>query len=219
MGLFDNTEEKHDKNLQKVLKRKNIYEGIKCIVTLPDEELIIKSTGAFTKGLATASMGLVGLAATSGVSQERRQIQKFSMMQITEKGVVFKKAGKDKKDLRVPYEDIIGAEHIDGLLHDKREIFIYLLENQEIKVQINYVRGIHESRDTKLLRDHIIDIINENARGKDYEESGWGLESNQESQNPTSNDDINELERLANMYNQGLLTEEEFHAMKQKIIN
>ena len=73
------------------------------------------------------------------------------------------------------------------------------------------------------LIDHIVNVINERAKGLEYEESGWGLEhAAKEQSEPETKQEINslmdELERLGNMYEKGLLTDEEFTAIKNKLI-
>ena len=68
-------------------------------------------------------------------------------------------------------------------------------------------------------------MVNERATGAENEEAGWGLESTNEdtlleSSTPQieENDSTSELEKIVDMYTKGLLTDEEFAAMKQKII-
>ena len=68
-----------------------------------------------------------------------------------------------------------------------------------------------------------MDVLNERACGAQFEEAGWGLEHgiNEQSEPETkqeSNFLMDELERLGNMYEKGLLTDEEFAAMKKKLI-
>ena len=175
MGLFrkDITDQEKNEILENFYNN-CLDNGFLCKVILPQEELILHSYGAFTKGVATAGMGLVGLAATSGVSQEKKRITKRTQIKLVDKGIVFHKAGQDTKDLRIPYEDIICAEHIEGLLHSKEEIIITLLENQEIIVLLNPILSLHPNRDLKILRDHLIEVINRNAKGSsDPSEEGW----------------------------------------------
>ena len=73
----------------------------------------------------------------------------------------------------------------------------------------------------KILGNHIITTLNERACGAQYEEVGWGLEHATAEPTETkqeSNSLMDELERLGNMYEKGLLTDEEFVAMKKKLI-
>ena len=68
-----------------------------------------------------------------------------------------------------------------------------------------------------------MDVLNERACGAQFEEAGWGLEhgTNEQSEPETKQECnflMDELERLGNMYEKGLLTDEEFAAMKKKLI-
>lgn len=73
----------------------------------------------------------------------------------------------------------------------------------------------------EVILNHIANIINERACGAQYEEAGWGIEHGTVEPQETKQESsslINELERLGNIYEKGLLTEEEFKAMKKKLI-
>ena len=76
----------------------------------------------------------------------------------------------------------------------------------------------------KIVVDHISNNINERARGAQLEETGWHIEySAQPAAEPVIGQEstslMDELERLGNMYEKGLLTDEEFAAMKKKLID
>lgn len=213
---------KKQKKIDEILIENNIFEGIKVNAVFPDKELKIQSHGGLTKGAATLGFGLVGLAATSGVKQkEQRRTLKNIIFQVAEKGVVFKNAALDGKDLRIPYENIVSLK-IATIKFGKKEnvmkgsLILNLLENQEIGILLLGLRG--EKRD--VVTNKLLEVINERARGIENEESGWGLPSEniEQIEENSQPDHINELEKIMNMYEKGLLTEEEFITMKKKII-
>ena len=75
-----------------------------------------------------------------------------------------------------------------------------------------------------IILDHIAEIVNEHATGEQYDEAGWGIEQvtsatsePQETKQETGSL-MDELERLGNMYEKGLLTEEEFTLAKKKLL-
>lgn len=204
--------------------KNNIFEGIKVNAMFPDKELKIKSHGMATKGIATLSFGLIGLAATSGVKQEEKNRTMMTVFQVAEKGVVFKNATSDGKDLRIPYDNII-----DISLHEVKagkvkitsgNLILTLLENQKINIRI---LGIVAGKKLNIIINHLLDVINERANGGKYEENGWGLEHTEnvssENEEKIEPDSIaNELEKVVELYQKGLLTDEEFTTMKKRII-
>ena len=98
---------KNRKKTDKILEAYNIFEGIHVKATFPEEELVLKSHGGLAKGAATLGFGLVGLAATSGVKQKKQKKTIKTDLQVVDKGIVFKKATADGKDLRLPYDNIV----------------------------------------------------------------------------------------------------------------
>ncbi len=48
------------------------FNGVKCELVFSEKELILKTHSGTTRALATLGFGLVGLAATSNVKQERQ---------------------------------------------------------------------------------------------------------------------------------------------------
>ena len=212
MGLLDNFKKSDDEIKEEALMEYNIFEGIFAWVTFPDKQLKVSTSSGVTRGVATLAFGLIGLAATSGIKQKEKFRELKTTFQIVDKGIVFKNATLDGKDLRIPYDNIIGAQRAKD-----DDLVITLLENQEIYIFFSNFRKI-EYR--KFVVQHVIDTINERACGAQYEESGWGLEHGtaepQESKQQSNL--MDELERLGNMYEKGLLTDEEFAAMKKKLI-
>ena len=206
-----------DLSEDKVLEKYNVFEGIECTAVLPEKQLKSMGKSGATKGLATFAFGFVGLAATSGVSQneENREIQ--TIFQIVEKGIVFKNGTIQGADLRIPYSEIIKMESIPykNKYHPSFGI-ITLLENK--RIIINKDMGENESN---ILMNHITNIINERACGAQYEEVGWGLDHATAEPHETKQESstlMDELERLGNMYGKRLLTEEEFTLAKKKLL-
>jgi len=229
MGLFDGkTDEDY---IEEMLAKYNVFEGVKCKAIFPNKQLQIATSSGLKKGAATLAFGLVGLAATSGVKQEENKRKLKTTFQIVEKGIVFKKATINSEDLRIPYENIVKIEKIFSnrpkikSLGPSRPskpkpyaLKVLLLKNQEIKISF----GDLNLYSTSYFINHITNIINERACGAKYEETGWGLEhATVEEATETkseSNSLMDELERLGNMYEKGLLSDEEFAAMKKKLI-
>ena len=216
MRLFGN--KKTDEEIrEEALTECNIFEGVRCDVIFPDTQLKIGTHSGLAKGAATLAFGFVGLAATSGVKHTEENRRMITIIQVVEKGVVFKKATEDNKDLRIPYESIVKAEHREG--EPKNKAYIILLENQDIELRV-------ANSPSKLIyndfaTNHLINIINERACGAQYEEAGWGLEhatAEPQETKQESNSLMDELERLGNMYEKGLLTDEEFKLAKSKLL-
>lgn len=160
-------------------------------------------------------MGFVGYAATSGFEQNEvnREIQ--TIFQVVDNGVVLKNATLQSSDLRIPYEEIIEME---VYVHKSRPSFgkLILLENKPIVIKLDVTKF-----ESDVILEHIAEIVNEHATGDEHDESGWGLEQvTEETVEIKQETDslMDELERLGNMYEKGLLTDEEFSAMKKKLI-
>lgn len=201
-----------------VLDKYNIFEGFNCKVVLPEKQLKTSGKSGATKGLATFAFGFVGMAATSGVSQneENREIQ--TIFQVVDKGIVFKNGNIDGSDMRIPYGEIVKAESFDT---DNKYVhticILTLLENKRIIIKNN----LFDKNESRIVIEHTVNVINERAYGAQYEEAGWGLEHATAETPETKQESstlMDELERLGNMYEKGLLTDEEFAEMKKKLI-
>lgn len=227
MGFFDGKTKKD--HIEEMIIENNVFEGIKCEAIFPNKQLQIGTSSGLKKGAATLAFGLVGLAATSGIKHEEKKRKLTTIFQIVDKGVVFKKATINGEDLRIPYENIIEIKKSNpktfkvrtankiSVNLDPSTFKILLLKNQEIIIRLNNLNLYSTSDFIK----HIANIVNERACGSQYEETGWGLEHATAEQIETkqeSNSLMDELERLGNMYKEGLLTDEEFAAMKKKLI-
>lgn len=212
MALFSK-----DISEDEVLDNYNIFEGIECTALLPEKQLKTTGKSGATKGLATFAFGFVGLAATSGMSQneENREIQ--TILQIVDKGIVLKNGTIDGADLRIPYSKIVKTEAVPykNKYHPALAI-ITLLKNKRIIITADI--NLDESN---IVMNHLANVTNERACGAQYEEAGWGLEHATAEPQETKQESgslMDELERLGNMYKEGLLTDEEFAAMKKKLI-
>lgn len=215
MGLLDGLRKSDEELKDEALTKCNIFEGVEFKVLFPDTELKIATASGLKKGAATLIFGIVGLAATSGIKQESKNRIVSTIVQVVPNGIVFKKATKDNKDLRIPYDNIIEAKRDDEV---KYKLIITLLENQDIKL-ILYSKLT--TKQEEFVEDQFINVINERACGAQYEEAGWGLEHATAEPQETKQESgslMDELERLGNMYKEGLLTDDEFAAMKKKLI-
>ncbi|PWB87894.1 SHOCT domain-containing protein [Methanobrevibacter thaueri] len=213
MGLLDNFKKSDEEIKEEALMEYNIFEGISALVTFPDKQLKIGTHSGAARGVATLAFGLIGLAAASGVKQKEEFRTLRTLFQIVEKGLVFKNATLEGKDLRIPYDNVVGAERVK-----EDDLVITLLENQEIFILFKFEKIGYR----KFVVQHVIDIINQRACGAQYEEVGWGLEHATAKPQETKQESkslMDELERLANLYEKGLLTDEEFAAMKKKLID
>ena len=215
MALFGN-KKSEEEIMEDVLSKNDVYGEINCEVFFPDLQLKIATRSGFAKGAATLAFGLVGLAATSGIKQEEEQRTMTTAFQIVDNGIVFKKATKDLKDLRIPYDNIVKVKPDNGMFR----FTLLLLENQEIHVRMFSIKG-DSLESPKYFRDHLINIINERACGAQYEEAGWGLEHAEAEPQEVKEEGeslMDELERLGNMYEKGLLTDDEFALAKKKLL-
>lgn len=218
MGLFSSDitpDEKEQQRIEKALEEYNIFEGVKYEVIFPEKQLKTTGSSGSKKGLATLAFGVIGWAATSGTSQNEENRIVNTIFQIVDKGIVFKNASINGSDIRIPYDEIIKMEVIGP---NKGEIIgmITLLKNKKVIInpKIGYPQG-------EIILNHTANILNERACGAQYEEAGWGLEhataEPQETKQEISSL-MDELERLGNMYEKGLLTDEEFTLAKKKLI-
>lgn len=120
----------------------------------------------------------------------------------------------DGSDIRISYREIIKMEIIAS--EGPIMAIITLLKNKRIIIdpQKGYTIG-------GIILNHTSNVINERACGAQYEEAGWGLEhatAEPQEAKQESESLMDELERLGNLYEKGLLTDEEFAAMKKKLI-
>lgn len=216
MGLFSSDislEEREQQRKEKVLEENNIFEGIECDVVLPEKQLKTSGSSGTKKGIATLAFGIIGWAATSGTSQNEENRIIKTIFQVVDKGIVFKNGSMDGSDIRIPYEEIVKMEVVKPKNSATLGV-ISLLKNKVIIIKI-------WNMDKEVILNHIANIINERACGAQYEEAGWGIEHGTVEIQETKKESsllINELERLGNIYEKGLLTEEEFKAMKKKLI-
>lgn len=219
MGFFSSDitpEEREQQRIEKTLGEFNIFEGFECEVIFPEKQLKTTGSSGTKKGLATLAFGVIGWAATSGTSQNEENRIVTTIFQVVDKGIVFKNASIDGSDIRIPYNEIIKMEVINP---EKSGIIgmITLLKNK--RIIINPKKG---SIRGEIILNHTSDMINERACGAQYEEAGWGLEHATAEPKETKQESgplIDEMERLGNMYEKGLLTDDEFVIAKKKLLD
>ena len=141
MGLFRKTKPKTKE--EKLEEYKN---GIGCKYVIG--EIIGNDYGDGTRMAATATFGLIGLAATSGMGLRERIVR--GKIRLAEKGVVLYSYGIS--DIRIPYSEIVGIER-----PPMDVCSIILSSGEKIKVAPFDVG--------------IFDVIEERACGQD--EEGW----------------------------------------------
>ena len=225
MGLFNrkSKEEKEKEETEKLLRTYDVHKGVIAHVIFPEKELKIKTQNPAMKGMAAWSWGVVGLAMTSGVKTEEKRKSLKTVIQVAEKGVVIKNAQSDGRDLRIPFTNIIRATD-DKMVNGKYSDYLrlILLENQIIQVSLLTRSKVTMKKAVKVTNKQFIDSINAKATGAQHEEAGWGLDYAEKNETqPSQNNiksDTEELKEIMKMYQDGLLTEEEFAAMKKKII-
>ena len=200
--------------MEEALEKCNIFEGISCKAIFPDTEIRLNTRSGWVEGAATLKLGLIGFTATSGSKQEEQNRQVITTLQVVDKGIVFKRAAKDSKDLRIPYEDIVSAKRDPN---DQDIIIIRLVENQDIKIM--FFMGAETSLQQDFhVENHFIDVINERTSGFQFEEADWGPDHARAKTKQESSSLTDDLERLANMYKEGLLTDKEFTLAKKKLL-
>lgn len=124
--------------------------------------------------------------------------------------------------MRISYDNIIdislNESNIGKIKITSGVLLLRLLENQKITIQI---LGMAAGKKLDIVVNHLLAVINERANGSNNEESGWGLaseKSEEDEKSDSGENNIKKLEKIMNMYEKGLLTDEEFAAMKKKII-
>ena len=196
--------------------------------------------GAGTKVLATIVGGPLGYVATTGIKEETstEQIKKDGeylhiKVQISAKNIIYKSymdnnISSNFDDNKINYggEIVLDWKDIDCINNN----YFLILKNGErlecpalrdellIHSHINSMIGDKEfvrefvtkyyHSIEKDIKEYYLELINEYAKKP--------IDDNI---NISNNDCLNELERLANLYEKGLLTDEEFAIMKKKIIN
>ena len=206
-------EEQELKKIEDTLAEYNIFEGIECEVVLPEKQLKTSGSSGAKKGVATLAFGIIGWAATSGTSQNEENRIITTIFQVVDKGIVFKNGSMDGSDIRIPYEEIVKMEVVTPEKSGKIGV-ISLLRNKVILIKLWAI-------EKEIVLNHISNVLNERACGAQYEEAGWGLEhatAEPQEVKQESESLMDELERLGNMYKEGLLTDDEFSLMKKKLI-
>ncbi len=155
LGLGKNKEifDEKDKFLE------SISQGWESKVVLPEIESV--GHGMVTKGVATAALGIVGLAMTMGSSNKPRTIN--TIVRIPKNGIVIEKGTVDGKDIKIPWGNILAASKKNGTT-------ISLVDGSIITIMMPPVlkkkMGIGIGKP-----DDLINFINERASGQ--VEEGW----------------------------------------------
>ena len=147
-------------------------------------------------------------------NEENRNIR--TIIQVVDKGIVFKNGSMDGSDIRIPYNQIIKME-LFGEKNNNQGL-LTLLRNKRVII----VPKLLDKKQSEIILTHLMNIINERALGIKYEEPGWGLETERIDSDSElvrlDNSQVSELERLTNLFDKGFLTDDEFKNMKKKII-
>ena len=214
MGFFDKNdiskEERERQEIKRIFEKYDIFKGVEFEVILPEKQLKTSGSSGTKKGVATLAFGIIGWAATSGTSQNEENRIITTILQVVDKGIVFKNGAIDGCDIRIPYEDIVSAEYMED---DKKRSMgvLTLLGNKKI-----FFIPTFGSYKGEYVINHCVDILNERISGALYEEDGWGLEidlnqvKNLDAQRKKDN-----LQRLEKMCENGLITEEKFFKLKK----
>lgn len=210
-----NKEEKMKLMQERIKIQLSSTTGIYCLVTLPEFE--IKQHSATTRHAATVYMGLPGLALTSGTQKKPKVITTF--LRMAEKGLVIKKGLNDTADLKISWEQIIT---VVGL---KNKFKINLVNGSNIKITIP--RG--SIPDSKHSARCIISILKPMCKG--VEDEGWSSGKNYQSKNTAEitakpeeivseneEDPINQIKKLNELKEAGILTDEEFKTKKKELL-
>ena len=104
MESFGENKKSEEELMEEALEKCNIFEGISCKAIFPDTEIRLNTRSGWVNGAATLKLGLIGLTATSEFKQEEKNRQVITTLQVVDKGIVFKRAAKDSKDLESPME-------------------------------------------------------------------------------------------------------------------
>lgn len=135
-----------------------IAEGYLTNVYLPEVETV--SHGMLTKGVATGVFGLVGLAMTMGSSTKQRKIR--TIVRIPENGIVIEQGTVEGRDIKIPWENILGAT-------TNRGVAISLVDGSVIEIGPPVLtKGFLFSIGHP---DDLINFINDHAAGQ--VEEGW----------------------------------------------
>lgn len=193
------------------------------------------STG--TKVLATAVAGPLGFAATSGIKQQNsmKKVKKEAeylhiYVNISDKKIIyntyvdneisnsFNLNKGDMNRLYIKWEDVDFIEDDYYLILKNHDPLKFPMLNDKDLVDY-WIKKISDEKsiNKKFIAKHYLSI--ERTIDAYYKELINDKAKNSENNSNTSNNsDLDELERIANLYNRGLLTEEEFAIMKKKII-
>ena len=197
--------------------------------------------GGLTKGVATLGFGIIGFAATSGIKTTTETKQVFrsgeylhSQITFNNRSIVLKSYTNDSSSkifnskpginqIAIKYDDIhsFNSENFTFFLESGENFgcppiaLKYIVRQNIKKITTTYDKSINDqfiqnytNKINKKIKLIIAELINEQIT----------LAKKSNSNQHQSNVDISGLEKIAEMYEKDLLTDEEFINLKQKII-
>ncbi|ALT69001.1 hypothetical protein sm9_1220 [Methanobrevibacter millerae] len=218
MGIFDrddglSEEEREQQQIKKFLEENDIFKGVECEVILPEKQLKTSGSSGTKKGVATLAFGVIGLAATSGTSQNEENRIITTLFQVVDKGIVFKNGSMDGSDIRIPYEDIVSFEKLEDK-NKKSMGLLTLLKDKKIFLKLTCGYTISEH-----ILDYCVDVLSKRISGALYEEDGWGLEIDYSQLKKLDESyKISNLKRLESFHKQGIITDEKFSYLKDELL-
>lgn len=157
-GLSKRSKKLEEDQKQEILNR--FTNGVWPMKIILPEYEISSSHGLATKGVATAALGIVGLAMTMGSSSKQRTIK--SKVRIADKGVVIENGTVDGSDLRIPWDQIVSVQR------KSYAVYLNLSENQLIEIRFHGTGFLNNNKGyAKVFENY----VNENASG--VVENGW----------------------------------------------
>ena len=156
-----------------VYSKYNIFNGTLAEVILPEKEIVTRYVdNRFSRAVAVKYFGTIGLAIKDEIVEEEVNRSIKTILKVVDKGIVFKNAQKDGKDLRIPYEAIISVEPIKN-----DDLKITLLENQMILVRFDISEIWDYTKNKNLINNQFMSVVNSKAKGKELEDEGWEVYS------------------------------------------
>lgn len=155
--LKQEEQRKTKKRLKLEKTEHQLKSGMECLIKLPEFEVTGRS-GA-TKAVATLAGGLIGFALTSGSTKKKREIN--SKLRMAEKGIVIANGDINGADLRIPWENILNVEGVEGNIY---RCLIKLTDGSKIEVQPTTIRPIGK---------YMVQVLNPKCKGIPPEEKGW----------------------------------------------
>lgn len=201
--------EEKELNKQRIKNQKNsIFDfdyGIKCNVRMPPRE-VITSRGGLTKGAATLGFGLVGMAATSGTKTKVKSEYKPNIrVAVKDQGLLLYKAAPDKSNVNLDWNMIVDCEYKGDKFVKTEDVNIFLVNGHGMGIAANTK---HNKKDAG---KQLFEIIQSNMCGSEAD-----IWENTPEENTTS--DADELLKWHELYEKGVISQEEFEAKKKELL-